>query len=256
MKTTTIDGFKESLLPFSHPGNLTPAEANRLNLALVEELSDNVCDKFFLKFASRFLTKAQYAEIVEERNINRYCGYPLCQQHQDRINSTSRARNAHLLPYAYLSAYCSKRHYQCSEFYRTQLSDEAVFARKDVTVEPYGSQRMKSYELDTTLLEEVLDEYDKRVTDGSQTSVMDIVRSLDSLSLNGKHKAQQSNEEVMENMGKMLEDIKIVENDPQEESTAPIMTQDYDDDRDIPDDYKYEYLQDQSKAIDGYVLKM
>ncbi len=255
MQITTIDSFKPILLNYSHPDTLTPSEASRLSLALVEVLSEDVCDKFFLKFISRFLTKDSYSEILQERNINKVCAYPMCCESPGRIKDhySKSFQKSKMLPYAYLNLYCSKTHYQCSEFYKTQLSDEAVFARKDITVKPYGSMK---YEVNITLLDEVYEKYNQR-HDNSQ-SIMEIIKNLDSMSIND---TKQSKDEMMDSMNQMLQDIKIVE---KEASSPPVPPtgEDNDDDQIDQDldqedpDRKYEYLQDQSKAINGYVLQI
>jgi hypothetical protein len=231
--TITIDSFKDQLVQFSHPGTLTPAEASKLTLMLLEALADDCCDVFFLRFCSRFLTKDSYTELMEERNINKLCAYPLCHEHQAR--SRSLQWSSVPLPYEYLKYYCTKTHFQCSEFYKSQLSPEALFARKDVTVQHYGSME---YENGITLLEEVLAQRQKGA------SMRQVLEGLTGLSIN------QEKDEKIDKMASMLHDIEIVEKEP----TQPTPLEDVMEE--LPDQEKYEYLQDQSKAIDGYILKM
>lgn len=152
-----------------------------------------------------------------------------------------------MLPYAYLNLYCSRLHYQCSEFYKTQLSDEAVFARKNITVEPYGAMK---YEVNITLLDEVYDKYHN-----SDSSIIDIIKNLDTMTITD---SRESKDEMMESMNQMLEDIKIVEKEPSPPSQLFVNASDDDNDDDDDDDQNksYEYLQDQSKAINGYVLQV
>jgi len=261
MQIITIDSFKPTLLKYSHPDTLTPTEASQLTLALVEELSEDVCDKFFLKFISRFLTKSSYSEILQERNINRVCAYPMCCESPGRIKDhySKSFQKSKLLPYAYLNLYCSKVHYQCSEFYKTQLSDEAVFARKDITVKSYGSMK---YEVNITLLDEVYEKYNSK---DENSSIMEVIRNLDSMTITD---SKQTKDEMMDSMNQMLQDIKIVEKENTEVPKPPSVEDQEQDILDINDhsdeddeneksdaQKKYEYLQDQSKAIDGYVLQ-
>lgn len=247
MQVITIDSFKPTLLRYSHPDTLMPTEASRLSLSIIEELSEDVCDKFFLKFISRFLTKDSYSEILQERNINKICAYPMCCEAPGRIKDhySKSYQKSKMLPYAYLNLYCSRLHYQCSEFYKTQLSDEAVFARKNITVEPYGVMK---YEVNITLLDEVYDKYLN-----SDSSIIDIIKDLDTMTITD---AKESKDEMMENMNQMLQDIKIVEKEPSPPS--PLFVDASDDDNNDNDDQNksYEYLQDQSKAINGYVLQV
>lgn len=218
MKHLTLEDFRPFVRQFSHEGHLTPSEASRLQLLIMDHCCDASLDKYLLKFLSRFLTPESYTELSQERTISKLCAYPLCSLAPGRIKDaySNSYHQSQLLPYSYLNSFCSKQHYQCSEFYKAQLTDESLFARKDVTCATYGEL---SYEK-VALLEEVLDSS----YDGPGPSLLDVIKRLDSLKL-GK------TEETQELAG-LLADIKIVEKHPQ----PPTM---------------YEYLEDQSKAING-----
>lgn len=232
--TITIDSFKSNLMQFSHPGTLTPGEASRLTLILLEVLADDDCDAYFLKFISRFLSRDVYGELIEERNINKLCAYPLCREKQARAHGLHRTSVG--LPYEYLKYYCTKTHFQCSEFYKAQLSPEALFARPNVTVESYGAME---YENGITLLEEVLQERNRGA------SLRQVLNGMDTLTLQ-----DDKQDEAIQQMDSMIQDFKIVEN---EQPEPPTQTR-FDDLDGMSPQEKYEYLQDQSKAIDGYVL--
>ncbi|KAH3672810.1 hypothetical protein WICMUC_004032 [Wickerhamomyces mucosus] len=245
-KLTTISSFNNDILVhYHHLGTLTLQDANKLTLSIIEELSEDQCDRFLLKFITRFITKDIYDEVVKERNINKLCAYPLCGNEPNRIKDTYSYsyQKSKMLPYFYLNSFCSKDHYQSSEFYKTQLSDEAIFSRKDITVEGYGKMK---YEINTTLLEEVIDKYVNR-SDPSET-MLDIIRDLESLSLDGENGPNK--DEMMGVMSRMLEDVKIVEKEPTESVVAPYLPNE-----NLEDNQTYEYLQDQSKAIDGYIFQ-
>lgn len=146
--------------PYANKELLTPAEALQLSLLITELLVDDYVDYSLLKFLSRFLTQQSYDEIIEERNIEHECGYPLCNNQPKLLvrrlslnsNGTTTAlmsdvgastkyqiynrKPSIILPNTYKSQYCCKDHYQASIFYRNQLSNEAIFARKDIMVIP------------------------------------------------------------------------------------------------------------------------
>ncbi len=78
-------------------------------------------------------------------------------------------RPSMVLPSTYLSRYCCKEHYQASQFYRAQLSNEALFARDNITYLPFGAM---FWERDIALLEEVLDKYSSEATAKSLSEVI------------------------------------------------------------------------------------
>lgn len=175
MSTLTLEQFLPYLEPYYNKETLGPAEASQLLLKIAELILDNTVDIILLKFLGRFLTPQTYDEALEERNIEHQCGYPVCQNlPQQKVRRLSSiARGAHgdsgtlyqiynrkpsmILPNTYLLQYCCKEHYQASQFYRNQLSAEAIFLRKNITVIPaYMSQDPTWYENSITCLEEVI----------------------------------------------------------------------------------------------------
>lgn len=116
---------------------LTPREANILTFKLIELLMNSQCDLNCLKLLSRYLSYKSYDDLVMERNSNKLCGYPNCNYHSNDIkviipNSNSNTKISLKLSSFYKSSFCSKEHYQCSEFYKGQLSEEALFMRIDL----------------------------------------------------------------------------------------------------------------------------
>lgn len=219
----TLQTFQTSLIAHfplnDNPNNnntLHPTTAFHLSLFITELLSDSTVDKLLLKYLSRFLTPSNYDEIIQERNINKYCGYPLCSMPPSRVKdvmSGSFAKSK-MLPYAYLNEFCSKHHYQCSVFYRAQLEEEALFSRgKEVVDVQFGGLR---YEVNLTLLEEVVERYHferrRQMEMGQQeeeVSMRDILRGLRSLDLdNGRVDKQDAK---VNDMTALFEEFEIIE---------------------------------------------
>lgn len=175
----TIDSFKPVLYSYGY-SELTPLQASKLQLALLDDLSQDECDSFFMKFLSRFITPEVYEELIQERIINKKCGYAMCSNPPARIkdNFSKSFKESKLLPYNYLNSYCSKLCFQKSEIYKAQLSSEALFARKDVCLKNYGSMK---YETNVKLLDEILKEKDS-------ASIADVLVKLDELDISGDEK--------------------------------------------------------------------
>lgn len=134
---TSIEDIHELILkPYQNHRQLSIKEADTISLELLDLLSQSDCkDRATLKYVANFLTNETYHDLIEERNLNKKCGYPTCTRSQNRVrelyggNSTATKFLQQNNPYAYLSSYCSKFHYRCSQFYEVQLTDEALFVR-------------------------------------------------------------------------------------------------------------------------------
>lgn len=110
---------------------------------------------------------------------------------------------------------------------------------------------MQRYEGGVTLLEEVLAAYNNSNANNNNNndkspSMVELIGNLDSLNLS----KAATHDELMESMNAMLGDFKIVENEVVEAPIDPSEAIEG-----LNDLERYEYLQDQSKAIDGYVLR-
>lgn len=133
---------------------LTPGEANNLTFRLIELLMNAQCDLDTLKLLGRYLSCKSYEDLVMERNSNKLCGYPHCNYHSNDIKLTPVKHESVKLASFYKSSFCSKGHYQCSEFYRGQLSEEALFMRIDLNREWFSEG---SIERSIRLLDDHLD---------------------------------------------------------------------------------------------------
>lgn len=199
----TIEEIKEVVLkPYTNHRQLTIREVETISINLIDLLiTKDVKDARTMKYISRFLTKQDYADLVQERNLVKRCGYPLCSKSQARVRDpfadvqmTNFLRQNN--PYAYLTEYCTKAHFRCSQFYQFRLSDEALFARVGVHLDDYEPPS------EIQLLEEVL---------ARESDVKQMIRGMTDLKLAD----DDSREEMERDISDMLADIKIVEiNEP------------------------------------------
>lgn len=242
MELLTLNQFLGHLAPFANKELLSPIEASRLLLVITELLIDHNVDIPLLKFLSRFLTQESYDDIVEERNIEHQCGYIICnntpKQQVRRLSSNSNGttscmdgetkfqiynrKPSIILPNTYLSQYCCKDHYQASLFYRNQLSSEAVFARKNITLVPPFSDNLPAswFENGITCLEEVLAKHRELKNQGK--SLLEVVQMMSGLSV-------EDNEDTTE-LIKLIEDFEIVERVGDENGDDLALIDDEDDD--------------------------
>ncbi|CAG8678325.1 11275_t:CDS:2, partial [Funneliformis caledonium] len=94
---------------------------------------------------AKYLLPQHYFEIVEERNADNLCGYPICNKDRQEIQGQFRISNQARKIYdiSELKCYCSTVCFTSSKFFVTQLSDEPVYMRnlenwKSVNVIPLG----------------------------------------------------------------------------------------------------------------------
>lgn len=226
MESLTIDRVTQYLLPFANKEILTPGEATRLCLILTELLVEHTVDVPLMKFLSRFFTQEIYEDIIEERNIEHLCGYLLCDQKPRgklglfkfdgknivvddprRFNQYERDvyKKKLLWPRIYISSFCNRDHYRASLFYRNQLSDEAIFARKDIMIAPpFPSQYPdRWYEKNIICLEEVLAKHDELKEEGKTLS--EVVSMMSGLEVS------EEKEKETDDLVKLIKDLEIVE---------------------------------------------
>lgn len=212
----TISDIQDVVLkPFQNHRQLSMREAEAISLELIEILCDSACkDEETLKYMARFLTQDSYQDLLDERNLNRMCGYPMCGQSPERVRDPFSVKDSTKQflwdnnPYAYLSTYCSKFHFRCSQFYRVQLSEEALFARTGVhLIEQSENERQSAdSKYSVTLFEELL----RQKT--SEEDVKSLVAGLKKLGLqNGDSELAENDQQTQDDLSKWLSDIKIVE---------------------------------------------
>lgn len=90
-----------------------------------------------LRQAAAYLQPATYDEIVEERAVQDWCGYPLCgrkplkDQPRYRISLSQRK----VYDQSELASFCSDECLQKSKYFRMQLSEDPVWVR-DLSITP------------------------------------------------------------------------------------------------------------------------
>lgn len=262
MEFLSLDDFIVALQPFANKDLLTPPESSRLQLVITELLVDHFVDLRLLKFLLRFLTQQAYDEIIEERNIEHLCGYILCDKLPRQLvrrlltnsNGTVPAllkdpgaltkfqiynrKPLMVLPNTYLSQYCCKDHYRALIFYRNQLSNEAVFSRKDILIEPpfpqTGTGYSVWYENSITCLEEVIAKHKELKEQGK--SLSDVIAMMNGLSIGDNQMTPETSQLI-----KLIEDFEIVENDPK----PP-----HEDSSELYDELNRDQL---SNSVEGYI---
>lgn len=203
------------LKPFQQHRQLSIREGEVVSLEILTLLCDDYCeDEATLKYLARLMTPEIYTDLVDERNLNHRCGYPLCSGAPERIRdpfSLDQVTKRFLWennPYAYLSKYCNKFHFRCSQFYQVQLSEEAIFSRTGVHL-IHDTENMKKSQDDkfnVTLFEELLREK------ASEEDIKSLVAGLKRLGLDTSNDEEENDEQLEVDLTKWLEQIRIVEN--------------------------------------------
>lgn len=177
-QTITVEQFHELVGAVVRHPLLTPKEANQLTFRITELLMAHNCDSRLLRLLARYLSRKAYEEIVEERVIEHYCGYPLCKFKDDKkikdieINPLVKSLR---MPKYYNSRYCGKNHFLCSEFYKNQLGVDALFMRVNLD-NPWFSHG--SVESEIILLDEYLAMRDQGAHTGDLNTVISMLRDL------------------------------------------------------------------------------
>lgn len=210
--TLTIEKLHHLLLPILNKPMLTPKEANQLTYHLTELLITNNCDSKSLRLLARYLSKKSYDDIIEERIIEHFCGYPLCKYNDPKkikdmeINSLVKKLK---MPRYYNSKYCCKNHYLCSEFYKNQLGFDALFMRINLN-EPWFSEN--SIEHDIILLDDYINMKENGTNVNGVSNVIDLLRNMNIQDSNS------SNSKVNEELIEHFENFKVIEHTGEQKS--------------------------------------
>lgn len=237
--TVTIPQLTSILEPYHNKDLLTPRESNILTFHLVELAMDGNCDIRVMKLMARYLSRKAYGDLVEERVTNHYCGYPRCKYtNPDQIKQVelNKLEIKLKMPRFYNSRFCCKRHYQASEFYRRQLSSEALFMRTHMS-DPFFSK-----DTDETLIVLLEEYFDAREKANSESPEVDELMKLmekmkidrDTVTAENEKRQKLANSGVnggIQTDNKMTEDIEIVEKEGPQKSK-----QDYNHNNQIKDD--------------------
>ena len=216
---TTVESIQEEILrPLQKHKQLTVKEAEEISLGLIDALCDSYCqDEATLQYLSTFFTPQLYQDLLDERNLNKWCGYPMCSRSPERIrdpfgvdDNTKRFLWENN-PYAYLSIYCSKFHFRCSQFYQVQLSDESLFARTGIHLINQSSSELErlNEKYGVTLFEQLLREK------ASEDDMKSLVAGLRRLGIKNDNDngTEKGDDQFETDLSKWLSDIKIVEHE-------------------------------------------
>ncbi|CAG8608200.1 1186_t:CDS:2 [Acaulospora morrowiae] len=153
----------------------------QLSLEWQEKLYETV-QLHVLQESAKYLRPQQYLEVIEERNVDNLCGYPLCSNARQVIKGQFRILNRERIIYdlTELKCYCSTICFTSSKFFATQLSDEPLYLRdlkawRAVEVIPLG---VDTYLSRATLREIVKQELDSKRFNDEKNTRRDYVKSL------------------------------------------------------------------------------
>ncbi|CAJ0828883.1 3205_t:CDS:2 [Entrophospora sp. SA101] len=84
-----------------------------------------------LRDAAKYMSPHHYQEVIEERNADKLCGYPICDKKCQEIKGQFRISNQTRKIYdiTELKCFCSKTCYTSSKYYEKQLSVEPIYMR-------------------------------------------------------------------------------------------------------------------------------
>lgn len=204
---------RDILNPYQQHRQLSIKESEDILLDIISLLCDsNLKDQETLKYLAKLITTDTYSSIIDERNMNKICGYPLCDQQPERVRDifgmteTTKKFMLEDNPYWYLSRFCSRIHYRCSQFYQLQLSNDALFNRVGIhlandTMTENLMENNKKYKI--TLLEGLL------IQRATQDDIKSVISDLKKLNI--KEEKEKVEPITADALSKWLDDIKIDE---------------------------------------------
>lgn len=215
---------KYVLSPYQKHRQLSMKEAQSITLDILSILCDGqVKDEDTLRWLARFMTPESYSDLMDERNLNKLCGYPMCHASPERKRdpfAMSEVTKQFLWennPYAYLSRFCSKYHFRCSQFYQVQLSDDALFLRTGIHLinDSMLTSNTLNEKYNVELMEAMLR---NKATD---EEFKNIVLGVKKLALNGADKNDDDADDdenntittTPEDLTKWFKEFKIIENE-------------------------------------------
>lgn len=209
---------KTVLTPYQKHRQLSMKEAQSIMLDILSILCDGqVKDEDTLKWLARFMTPDTYSDLMDERNLNKLCGYPMCHASPERERDPfemSKVTKQFLWennPYAYLSRFCSKYHFRCSQFYQVQLSDDALFSRTGIHLinNSMPANIIMNEKYNVELMEIMLR---NKATDDEFKKIILGVKKLE---IDGPDKVTNdtNTNPTPEDLSKWFEDFRIIENE-------------------------------------------
>ncbi|CAG8593464.1 1708_t:CDS:2 [Paraglomus occultum] len=137
-----------------------------------------------LRESAKFIQPQHYNEVIEERNVDNLCGYPICSKSRQQIDSNYRIslRAREVYDISELKHFCSRTCYVASKFFLSQLSPEPIYLRNlnkwnPVKVIPVGVdvRQMLAKETESTNQVDLGSEYVKAMTNNLPPAPSDII---------------------------------------------------------------------------------
>lgn len=215
---------KEVLTPYQKHRQLSMKEAQSISLDILTLLCDaQISDEDTLKWLARLMTPETYMDLMDERNLNKLCGYPMCQHPPERerdpfgMSETTKKFLWENNPYAYLSRFCSKFHFRCSQFYQVQLSEDALFSRTGIHLinDTLQTDNSVNEKYGVELMEVLLR---NKATEEEIKNIVLGVNKLDLTTGDTEYAEESRNGEIRnvtspEDLSQWLQEFKIIEND-------------------------------------------
>ncbi|CCK71212.1 RNA polymerase II subunit B1 CTD phosphatase RTR1 KNAG_0G01540 [Huiozyma naganishii CBS 8797] len=202
-----------ALSGFQKHRQLSIKESEVITLEIITLLCDaSLESEEAAKYLGKLITPETYDDLIDERNLNGLCGYPLCSNSTERrrdpfsMNQTTKLFMSENNPYNYLSKFCGKLHSNCSQFYQLQLSDDPLFTRVGIhLIEDTMKNVEQEEKYGITLLEEVI----RR--ESTEDEIKFIISGIKQLDIKTK-KSENGDTPTPDELSKWLQEITIVEN--------------------------------------------
>ncbi|XP_013369918.1 PREDICTED: putative RNA polymerase II subunit B1 CTD phosphatase RPAP2 isoform X2 [Chinchilla lanigera] len=109
-------------------------EFERKALHIVEQLlEENITEEFLLE-CGKFITPAHYSDVVVERSIIKFCGYPLCQKKlgivpKQKYKISTKTNKVYDITER--KSFCSNFCYKASKYFEAQIPKTPVWVREE-----------------------------------------------------------------------------------------------------------------------------
>ncbi|XP_010643220.1 putative RNA polymerase II subunit B1 CTD phosphatase RPAP2 isoform X2 [Fukomys damarensis] len=109
-------------------------EFERKALHIVEQLLEENITEEFLMECGKFITPAHYSDVVVERSIVKFCGYPLCQKKlgivpKQKYKISTKTNKVYDITER--KSFCSNFCYKASKFFEAQIPKTPVWVREE-----------------------------------------------------------------------------------------------------------------------------
>ncbi|KXN72563.1 hypothetical protein CONCODRAFT_77745 [Conidiobolus coronatus NRRL 28638] len=104
-------------------------EYESLSFMWMEHLFEGKCTQKLLINASFYLEPRHFKEVLEERNLNNCCGYPICDKEPKKLSGKYhiQVENRKVVETNDLNKFCSKFCQRAFNYYKLQLSSDPIY---------------------------------------------------------------------------------------------------------------------------------